>query len=82
MKFPEPAVFLDQHQMDVVERVANAVGHTGEELVRAAIKRVMDSLEDAQRAAELSPELGASTLQAVHGSTAPPSNVFHLSPRR
>lgn len=55
MNLPEPAVLLDQHQMDVLERVANNAGFTGEELVREAIKRVMDSLEDAKKAGDSPP---------------------------
>lgn len=49
MNFPEPAVLLDQQQMDVLERVANNAGITGEELVRETLKRVLDSLEQAQK---------------------------------
>lgn len=55
MNLPEPAVLLDQHQMDVLERVANNAGITGEELVREAIKRVMDSLEGAKKASDSPP---------------------------
>ena len=49
MNLPEPAVLLDQQQMDVLERVANNAGITGEELVRETLKRVLDSLEHAQK---------------------------------
>ena len=49
MNFLEPAVLLDQQQMDVLERVANNAGITGEELVRETLKRVLDSLEQAAR---------------------------------
>ena len=49
MNFLEPAVLLDQQQMDVLERVANNAGITGEELVRETLKRVLDSLEQAQK---------------------------------
>ena len=49
MNFPEPAVLLDQQQMDVLERVANNAGITGEELVRETLKRVLDSLEQPWR---------------------------------
>ena len=55
MNLPEPAVILDQHQMDVLERIANSAGFTGEELVRETLKRVMDSLEDAKKAGESQP---------------------------
>jgi len=55
MNLPEPAVLLDQKQMDVFERVANNAGFTGEELVREALKRVMDSLEDSKSAGESPP---------------------------
>ncbi|QVW25337.1 hypothetical protein KJF94_07120 [Pseudomonas hormoni] len=50
MNFLEPAVLLDQQQMDVLERVANNAGITGEELVRQTLKRVLDSLEQAEKA--------------------------------
>lgn len=49
MNFLEPAVLLDQQQMDVLERVANNAGITGEELVRETLKRVLDSLEQTQK---------------------------------
>jgi hypothetical protein len=49
MNFLEPAVLLDQQQMDVLERVANNAGITGEELVRETLKRVLDSLEQAEK---------------------------------
>lgn len=55
MNLPEPAVLLDQHQMDVLERIANSAGFTGEELVRETLRRVMDSLEAAKKAGESPP---------------------------
>ncbi|MEO8641880.1 hypothetical protein [Pseudomonas sp.] len=55
MNLPEPAVILEQHQMDVLERVANNAGFTGEELVRETLKRVLDLLEEAQKASESPP---------------------------
>ncbi|PVZ56536.1 hypothetical protein C9422_18610 [Pseudomonas sp. B1(2018)] len=55
MNLPEPAVHLDQQQMDVFERIANDAGFTGEELARAALKRVLDLLESAQKAGESPP---------------------------
>lgn len=55
MNFLEPAVLLDQQQMDVLERVANNAGITGEELVRETLKRVLDSLEQAQRVSRSPP---------------------------
>lgn len=56
MNFREPAVLLDQQQMDVLERVANNAGITGEELVRATLKRVLDSLEQAQKVSRSPPD--------------------------
>ncbi|WP_397448159.1 hypothetical protein [Pseudomonas sp. NA-150] len=53
MKFQEPAVLVDQEQMEVLERVANNAGYTGDDLVREVLRRVMDSLEQAQKAGEL-----------------------------
>lgn len=41
--------------MDVLERVANNAGFTGEELVRETLKRVLDLLEEAQKASESPP---------------------------
>jgi len=55
MNFLEPAVLLDQQQMDVLERVANNAGITGEELVRETLKRVLDSLEQAQKVSRSPP---------------------------
>lgn len=55
MNLPEPAVLLDQDQMDVLDRVAKNAGFTGEELVREALKRVMDSLESAKNAGDSAP---------------------------
>ncbi|MEO8640937.1 hypothetical protein [Pseudomonas sp.] len=55
MNFLEPAVLLDQRQMDVLERVANNAGITGEELVRETLKRVLDSLEQAQKVSRSPP---------------------------
>jgi hypothetical protein len=55
MNFPEPAVHVDQKQMDVLERIANDAGFTGEELARATLKRVLDLLESAQKDGESPP---------------------------
>lgn len=55
MNIPEPAVHLDQQQMDVFERLATASGFTGEELIREVLKRVMDSLESAQKIVDSPP---------------------------
>jgi hypothetical protein len=55
MNFLEPAVLLDQQQMDVLERVANNAGITGEELVRETLKRVLDSLEQVQKVSHSPP---------------------------
>lgn len=81
MKLPEPAVSLDQHQMDVLDRVASKAGCTGEELVRRTLKRVMDSLEGTQKTGESIPEFLASNFQVVSGA-APPNNVIRLPLKR
>lgn len=63
----ELEVVLSSKEMDVLERVAQNAGTSGESLLKQILSRVLDSLENAQMATD-----------PVHGS--PASNVFPIRP--
>ncbi|WP_225773276.1 hypothetical protein [Pseudomonas sp. Marseille-Q5115] len=68
MKGSEPVAILDKSKMDVLERVAQNAGTTGENLIKEIFKKVLDALEEAHMAND-----------PVHGSFA--TNVFPLIPK-
>jgi hypothetical protein len=75
MKFPEPAVNVNQQQMDVFDKFAEKFGSTGVDLVREVLKKVMHSLEQAQAATD---PVNSSPASVIPVRT---NNVVHLPVR-